>query len=145
MSTGPLPTIVNTEVEFRLVLAADRSVMVSASLDYAAHEPYSVRVTFRTTDGNVNWVFARDLLADGLRGPAGSGDVTVWPSNNQGRDVMCLSLSSPSGQALLEVERAEIDQFLNRTIEVVPAGSESTLIDMDALIDRLLDDGAPQR
>lgn len=145
MNTGPLPTIVSTQVEFRLVLAADRSVMVNASLDYAAHEPFSVRATFRTSDGDVNWVFARDLLADGLRGPAGSGDVTVWPSNNQGRDVMCLSLSSPSGQAMLEANRTDIDEFLTRTYTVVPVGCESTQIDIDALIDRLLDDGATQR
>lgn len=142
MSTGQLPTIVSTQLEFRLVLAADRSVLVTAILDYSADEPYSVRAAFHTSEGEVNWVFARELLSEGLRGPAGTGDVTVWPSSADGRQVLCLSLSSPSGQALLEADRDGIDEFLNRTYEVVTTGSEHTMIDIDSLIERLLDDGA---
>lgn len=143
MTTGPLPTIVTSQMNLRLVLTAERSVSVLALLDYAAHEPYSVRATFRTSDGDVNWVFARDLLAEGLRKPTGDGDIAVWPSKTDGRDVLCLSLSSPSGQALMEAPRDEIEDFLTRTYTVVPAGSESAMIDMDSLIERLLEDGGP--
>lgn len=143
MTTGPLPTIVTTEINLKLVLTADRSVTVLALMDYAAHEPYSVRATFRTSEGDVNWVFARDLLAEGLRKPAGDGDIAVWPSRNSSGDVFCLSLSSPSGQALMEAPREDIEDFLARTYTVVPAGSESGMIDIDSLIDRLLEDGGP--
>lgn len=143
MTTGPLPTIVSSQMNLRLVLTAERSVSVLAILDYAAHEPYSVRATFRTSDGDVNWVFARDLLAEGLRKPAGDGDIAVWPSKSDDIDVLCLSLSSPSGQALMEAPRAEVEDFLTRTYTVVPAGSESSLLDMDLLIERLLEDGGP--
>jgi len=143
MTTGPLPTIVSSQMNLRLVLTAERSVSVLAILDYAAHEPYSVRATFRTSDGDVNWVFARDLLAEGLRKPAGDGDIAVWPSKSDGIDVLCISLSSPSGQALMEAPRSEIEDFMTRTYTVVPAGSESSLLDMDLLIERLLEDGGP--
>jgi len=141
MTTGPLPTIVTTEMDLKLVLTAERSVSVLALLDYAAHEPYSVRATFRTSEGDVNWVFARDLIAEGLRKPAGDGDIAMWPSKTDGRDVLCISLSSPSGQALMEAPRDVIDEFMARSYNVVPAGSESSLIDMDSLIDRLLEEG----
>ncbi|NQU36531.1 MAG: SsgA family sporulation/cell division regulator [Actinobacteria bacterium] len=136
-----MPTIVTTEMDLKLVLTAERSVSVLALLDYAAHEPYSVRATFRTSEGDVNWVFARDLIAEGLRKPAGDGDIAMWPSKTDGRDVLCISLSSPSGQALMEAPRDVIDEFMARSYNVVPAGSESSLIDMDSLIDRLLEEG----
>lgn len=141
MSTGPLPTIVTTEMDMNLVLNADRSVTVLALLDYAAHEPFSVRATFRTSEGDVNWVFAREILAEGLRKPAGDGDIAVWPSQSADDDVLCISLSSPNGQALMEAPRAAVEDFLMRTYTVVPAGSESALLDIDTLIDRLLEDG----
>lgn len=143
MTTGPLPTIVTTEMDLKLVLTAERSVSVLALLDYAAHEPYSVRATFRTSEGDVNWVFARELIAEGLRKPAGDGDIAMWPSKTDGREVLCISLSSPSGQALMEAPREAIEDFLARSYTVVPVGSESSLIDMDSLIDRLLEDGGP--
>ena len=143
MTTGPLPTIVTTEMDLKLVLTAERSVSVLALMDYAAHEPFSVRATFRTSEGDVNWVFARELIAEGLRKPAGDGDIAMWPSKTDGREVLCISLSSPSGQALMEAPRDSIEEFLARSYTVVPAGSESTLIDMDSLIDRLLEDGGP--
>jgi hypothetical protein len=143
MTTGPLPTIVTTEMDLKLVLTAERSVSVLALLDYAAHEPFSVRATFRTAEGDVNWVFARELIADGLRKPAGDGDIAMWPSKTDGREVLCISLSSPSGQALMEAPREVIEDFLARSYTVVPSGSESSLIDMDSLIDRLLEDGGP--
>ncbi len=141
MTTGPLPTIVTTAMDFKLVLTAERSVSVPALFDYAAHEPFSVRATFRTSEGDVNWVFARELLAGGLRKPTGEGDIAVWPSKSNGHDVLCLSLSSPSGQALMEAPFEEVEDFLARAFTVVPAGSEGAMLDMDSLIDRLLDDG----
>jgi hypothetical protein len=144
MTTGPLPTIVTTEIAMNLVLTADRSVTVLALLDYSAHEPYSVRATFRTSEGDVRWVFARDLLSDGLIKPAGDGDIAVWPSKNSNGDVFCLSLSSPSGQALMEAPREDIEDFLARAYAVVPAGYESSMIDIDTLIDQILEEGDPK-
>ncbi len=143
MTTGPLPTIVRTEFDMTLVLTAERCVMVTALLDYSAHEPYSVQCTFRTSEGDVNWVFARELLAEGLRSPSGDGDVAMWPSRSGGRDVLCISLSSPNGRAMVEARSGDIEEFLARTYTIVPAGSEAALIDFDGLIERLLSDSGP--
>jgi hypothetical protein len=41
----------------------------------------------------------------------------------------------------MEAPRDVIEEFLARSYRVVPLGSESALIDMDLLIDRLLDSG----
>ena len=85
------------------------------------------------------WVFARDLIAQGLESPAGEGDVGVWPSRSQGEPVVCLALSSPNGQALLECPRADIAGFLEQTLGTVPAGDESLHLDVETPINQLLD------
>lgn len=140
MATRPVPMIVSTQMDLNLVLTAERTVTVCALLDYAVDEPYSVRATFRTSEGDVRWVFARDLLSDGLTKPAGDGDIAVWPSRTRDRDVLCISLSSPSGSALMEANRSDIEDFLARTYQVAPVGAESAFLDIDELIDRLLDE-----
>jgi hypothetical protein len=136
--TGPTPTTVTTALDLRLVLGGDRAVVVPATFDYAPGEPYAVTATFSTAEGDVTWVFARDLLDAGLTEPSGDGDVSVWPSRSQGSDVVCVALSSPSGQALLEADRSALQRFLARSYEIVPAGTETDLLDMDAALDALL-------
>jgi hypothetical protein len=49
-----------------------------------------------------------------------------------------LSLSSPSGRALFEVPLAELVEFLSRTYNAVPTGSESDYVDVDAELALLL-------
>lgn len=142
MDTGPLPTIVSTKLGFQLLLPGCRDVEVPAVMDYSADEPYSIRATFQTGEADVTWVFARDLLSDGVDNPAGCGDISVWPGKHEGRDVLFLSLSSDTGQALLRTEIDEVRRFVRRTHEVVPNGRESDMIDIDVLINRLLADGS---
>lgn len=142
MDTGPLPTIVSTKLDFQLLLPGSRDVAVPAALDYSADEPYSIRATFHTGEADVSWVFARELLVEGMGGPAGCGDISVWPGRHQGQEVLFLSLSSDTGQAMLRTDTDEIRRFVNRTFEVVPTGRESDLIDMDVVINRLLANGS---
>jgi hypothetical protein len=51
---------------------------------------------------------------------------------------VCIALRSPSGQALLEAPAADIHEFLERSYDVVPVGSESDFLDLDGLIRDLL-------
>ena len=51
---------------------------------------------------------------------------------------MCVALSSPSGQALLEADRMLISTFLEATFSLVPAGTESDLLDLDGELMLLL-------
>ena len=56
----------------------------------------------------------------------------VWPSTNGGTQVVCLSLSSPSGRALFEVAQNELTSFLLDTFSTVPIGSEGDHVDIDS-------------
>ena len=58
------------------------------------------------------------------------------------REIFCLSLSSPNGQALMEAPREQIEDFLIGTYGRARR-TESGMIDIDGLIDRLLSDGGP--
>ncbi len=97
-----------------------------------------VNDTILIPDDELEWTFARSLLTDGVAAPAGDGDVQVWPSTSGGQQVVCLSLSSPSGKALFEVPLAELVQFLTQTYSAVPTGTESDHVDVDAELALLL-------
>ncbi len=132
---------VSTGLTLRLVLGGDADVLVPATLVYDSASPFAVSTVFHTTEGDVTWVFSRDLLEDGLTAPVGQGDVAVWPSHSAGRRVVCLSLASPSGSALLEAEQADLVEFLDATFIVTPMGTEMDSLDLDAELAELLGDG----
>lgn len=137
------PTSVSSELQLRLVVPGAASLPVRAEIAYDVTDPYAVQVSFHTGSGAgggdvVQWTFARQLLSDGVSVPAGEGDVQVWPSTSGGVSVVCLSLSSPSGRALFEVPLADLVEFLGRTCQAVPTGSESQHVDVDAELALLL-------
>lgn len=131
---------VRADLDLRLVLGGDRRVTVPATLAYEPTEPYAVSTVFRTSDGDITWVFGRDLLEDGLNSRVGEGDVAVWPSATRSTKVVCLSLASPSGSALLEADHGEVRAFLDDSYRLVPLGGERCLLDLDAGLALLLGD-----
>ncbi|MFZ1362139.1 MAG: SsgA family sporulation/cell division regulator [Candidatus Nanopelagicales bacterium] len=141
--TGPVPTIVRDEIEMQLIVSGDKSVEINSTFDYSASEPYSIRASFKTADGAVDWVFSRDIISQALLEPAGDGDVSAWVEGEGAESVFCLQLTSPSGQALMETKTDLVREFLNRTFTIVPAGSESQMLNLDFLIERLLDEEGP--
>lgn len=133
------PDTVTTDVQFRLVVPGSTGLPVTAGMRYEADDPYAVHVAFRTGGPEVvEWTFARSLLSDGVSGPAGEGDVQVWPESTDDGPVVCLALSSPSGRALFEVPPGQLRSFLSRTYTAVPIGSESAQVDVDAELALLL-------
>jgi hypothetical protein len=132
---------VSTGLTLRLVLGGDAQILVPATLVYDSLHPFAVSAVFHTSEGDVTWVFGRDLLEDGLRGPVGQGDVAVWPSHHDGRKVVCVSLASPSGSALLEADTVDVSSFLDASFTVVPSGTEMDVMDLDAELAELLGDG----
>lgn len=131
-------SFVSSSVELHLVTAGS-PVPVTARLAYDPSDPFAVAVSMRTDGGpTVEWVVSRELLAAGLHAPAGDGDVGIWPSTNRGAEVVCVSLSSPDGQALLFGRHADVAEFLDRTFAEVPAGTEGDFLDLDALVEHLL-------
>lgn len=138
-----MTTVVARELELKLVLSPERSIPVPARLTYRADDPYAVRVAFHVgSDRPVHWTFARELLVEGVFRPCGTGDVRVWPSTNDGAGVILMALSSPDGDALLEAPSTAVSAWLERTLLVVPPGTESAALGMDEALAQLL---APSR
>jgi Streptomyces sporulation and cell division protein, SsgA len=130
---------VERELEVKLVLSPERSIPVPARLTYLADEPYSVHITFHIgSESPVHWTFARELLVEGVFRPCGHGDVRVWPTKSEGRSVVLMALSSPDGDALLEAPAAQVSAWLERTLRVVPPGTEGEQLGIDDALDQLL-------
>jgi len=138
MSTRP--SAVTADLDLRLVVPGSTALPVLASITYDAADPFAVLVTFHTGGdrGTVEWRFARQLLTDGVTRLVGEGDVKVWPTRANGAAAVCLSLSSPSGEALFEVSLTELVEFLTRSYAAVPTGSEHEYLDIDAELALLL-------
>lgn len=121
-------TTVSCELHLRLVVSSESSLPVPAGLRYDTADPYAVHATFHTgAEETVEWVFARDLLAEGLHRPTGTGDVRVWPSRSHGQGVVCIALSSPEGEALLEAPARALESFLKRTDAAVPRARSTAI------------------
>ena len=132
-------SVVERELELNLVLSPERSIPVPAQFVYRTDDPYAVHITFHIgSDHTVHWTFARELLVEGVFRPCGHGDVRVWPSKIDGRGVVLLTLSSPEGNALLEVPAAPVTAWLERILRVVPPGSECERLGIDSGLAKLL-------
>jgi hypothetical protein len=130
---------VSAELGLSLVVPEHGIVPLVASLYYSTDDPYAIRMAFHVgTDEPVEWIFARDLLAAGLDGPAGEGDVRVWPAADEEQAVLNIALSSPFGHAHFEAPLIATAAFLSRTFQVIAAGQESDFIDLDGELDVLL-------
>jgi Streptomyces sporulation and cell division protein, SsgA len=130
---SPLPrSHIDTELELRLVVPDAGTVCLQVGLSYDVRDPFAVSAAFAGEGATIDWVFARDLLVDGLQAPAGEGDVHVWPSRSDGRDNVLISLCSPDGRAVLEADARDLRAFLDRTLDMVPVGWESRYVDIDA-------------
>ncbi|MET7615212.1 SsgA family sporulation/cell division regulator [Streptomyces seoulensis] len=132
-------TVVERELELRLILSPERSIPVPARLGYRSDDPYAVHITFHiNSDFPVHWTFARELLVEGVFRPCGHGDVRVWPTKVNGRSVVLMALSSPDGDALLEAPTPQVSAWLERTLRAVPPGAEAAQLGIDDALDQLL-------
>ncbi|HEY8373718.1 MAG TPA: SsgA family sporulation/cell division regulator [Pseudonocardiaceae bacterium] len=123
---------------FDLLTPRSPAVPVQVELRYDTQDPYAVVAAFRTgRAGWVEWVFARDLLADGLIAEAGMGDVRIRPAADN-PEVVLIELSSPSGHAVFEASAQELAEFLDRTYDVVVPGNENLWVDLDRALAQLL-------
>ncbi|MET9681241.1 SsgA family sporulation/cell division regulator [Streptomyces coeruleorubidus] len=131
--------VVERELELKLVRSPQHRIPVPARLGYVTDDPYAVHVTFHIDSAHpVHWTFARDLLVEGVFRPCGRGDVRVWPAKSEGRGVVLVALSSPDGDALLEAPAAQVSAWLERTLRVVPPGTEGEQLGLDDELAELL-------
>ncbi|MFF2936306.1 SsgA family sporulation/cell division regulator [Streptomyces mirabilis] len=114
------------------------SAPLSADLHYDMADPYAIRLSLGTPmTRSVDWVFARELLAEGLRRPTGSGDVLVMPWHHPHPHSLRVVLRNRSGTALVEMAVSEVATFLRQTFALVPDGAEGLHVDLDRAISEL--------
>ncbi|MER6910599.1 SsgA family sporulation/cell division regulator [Streptomyces sp. NPDC000594] len=139
-------SVVERELELRLVLSPERSIPVPARLVYRTDDPFAVHITFHIGSASpVTWTFARELLVEGVFRPCGQGDVRIWPSRAEGRSVVLMALTSPDGEALMEAPSVAVSAWLERTLRVVPPGTERDRLDVDGGLEELLSPGRAHR
>jgi hypothetical protein len=130
-------TTIHHEHVAALHTAQGEPVPVSTRWTYRADEPFAITVAFATERGRwVEWIFARDLLIAGMDIPSGEGDLHVAPHPDDA-DLLLLEIRSPNGSATFELDRDDTEDFLTHTLELVPAGTESTRFDIDRLLAEL--------
>lgn len=133
-------TVLVSEVRMTCIDApADRGSTLPTSLVFDPGDPYAVALVFHTSAGDIRWLVDRELLVRAGSAPAGEGDVMAWPAHAvDGRPVVVMRLQAPSGRLVLRVDVEDLDDFLWRSLALVPIGTESDHVDVDALVAHLL-------
>ncbi|MER6343456.1 SsgA family sporulation/cell division regulator [Streptomyces sp. NPDC001595] len=84
-------------------------------------DPRSVRIGLPGVhSGTREWTFARSLLEQGLRAPAGSGNVRVWPC---GRVQAVVEFHDPHGVSVVQFDTKALMRFLRRTYLATPVST----------------------
>ncbi|MFF8605898.1 SsgA family sporulation/cell division regulator [Streptomyces sp. NPDC015346] len=127
-----MSTVIEQAVQARMVASAPRMETVPATLRYDREDPFAVSMAFpprATLEGvEVSWAFSRELLAQGVEGPAGVGDVRVRP---YGFDRTVVEFHAPEGVAVVHIRTTEVRRFLERSQHLVPAGREHQYLEWD--------------
>jgi hypothetical protein len=139
MSQQPVIADVALDVTLGCLDESGYSHNIDTVLGYHRPDPYAVTMTFITGDEPLTWTFGRDLLIAGMHESAGSGDVHVSPGIDQaGEEVVLITLSSPDGHLRLEAQPDHVSEFLDRTLALVPSGTETPHLDIDDMIAQIL-------
>lgn len=121
--------------------AGENVATIPTALEYTAADPYAVRIVFMQPDvPPVAWHVSRGLFVTALAtGTAGEGDVQITrhPSG-----VFGIHLRTADGCATAFTVIGPVRRFLGKTWQVVPPGTESRCLDVDALITRIFDEEA---
>jgi hypothetical protein len=114
------------ETQFYMRLDFPTAARVLTRLYYSPDIPHCVEATFDLGGDHapVVWTLGRELLRDGLSGPAGLGDVQIGPTDLDSR-TLHLRLQSPDATAEFSVPAQELADFLQRTAKAVPYGREA--------------------
>jgi hypothetical protein len=129
---------ISSALNLSLVVPGDEPLPVDATLEYDVTDPFAVHLLIAAGEGMVRWSFSRELFTEGVKAPAGEGDVRIIPVGGRAERRIRVVLTSPDGAATLEAPLAEMVEFLTATYAAIPSGSESDLLDIDALVAQLL-------
>jgi hypothetical protein len=123
---------VTRELSMHVLAPTGGPSQVAVSLRYDTADPYAVHAVFRVAaDQQIAWVFARELLSEGLDQPSGEGDVHIRPACDQGGEVVHVTLRSPDGEALIAAPLDVVVEFLSSAYALCPRGRESQHLEID--------------
>jgi hypothetical protein len=128
--------VIKVATTFDLLAPGAESAPIAAELRYDPDDPYAVSVSFHTGQGEVEWMFGRELLADGLITRTGEGDIAVRPAPEDPERVL-VELDAPTGFAVLSGLSEDIAEFLDLSYDVVSPGEEELWIDFDRELAKL--------
>lgn len=123
-----------------VTVASGDTALVAVQFEYSQRDPYAVHLTLDRLDSR--WCLARETLVQAYDEPAGEGHVHCSVPLDPAEDRMYVTMVRPDeGKAMtLAIRRAgSLRRWLERTYELVPRGTESEHIDLDALVARLLE------
>ena len=118
---------------FDFVRSDGNTAPVETELLYRADDPFAVTMNFHAGGAVASWIMGRDLLAEGLTGPAGIGDVRVRPHTGR---VLVLELISDRHVTVFRVPAETLRKFLDAANRLVPPGTER--FDADAFLSTVL-------
>ncbi|WP_328881105.1 SsgA family sporulation/cell division regulator [Streptomyces sp. NBC_00299] len=75
------------------------------------------------------WTFSRSLLEQGLRAPAGSGEIRVWPC---GRVQAVVEFHSAQGVSVVQFETKALMRFLRRTYLAAAPAAPAAPVEREA-------------
>jgi hypothetical protein len=131
------PARVHQSHTFQLLCEAGQ-VGVVGELEYRRAEPYAITATFYVgTEAPVRWLFARDLLIEGLVGAVGDGDIRI-ELDEIDPGTLVIELRGADGSAVLAVSTESVAEFLHATYAVVGVGEEHSAVDIDSELSALL-------
>ncbi|MGW3853247.1 SsgA family sporulation/cell division regulator, partial [Streptomyces fagopyri] len=121
-ATSQCPLLLSLDIHRML----DRSTwqQVRADFRFDQKSPLVVAVEFLAEDVRVTWSIGRDVLRQGLVSMSGTGDVQVRPTHLGERTAAWLRLTAGDVTALFALPVAPLEEWLERTYQVVPAGDE---------------------
>ena len=142
-TAAPNADHVSRVLDMRILIEPDGSVPMPCTMTYSVTDPFAVSATFHSQEGQVTWIFSRELLLAGLHGRSGDGDIRIEPMHRTSRSVLRLELSSPSGRAIIEGPLDQVRSFADETTDLLPPGYEWQYLNFDAGLAALLNDELP--
>ena len=118
-----------TTAATEMILLSESSLpAVNAELRYTTEDAFAIQMLLSVDQSPaICWTFGRELLLNGVNVPTGLGDVQVYPTH----DGVIIELRSGGAAAQLLAHTPDITAFTDRTLELVPLGSEMDHYDLD--------------
>ncbi|GLX49159.1 sporulation-specific cell division protein SsgB [Streptomyces hygroscopicus subsp. hygroscopicus] len=111
-------------------------VPIACEFSYDSADPLAVTMIL-DSDGEypVRWVFARELMTEGLTARSGQGEVEIWPTHSEGQRALWVRVANARTRrtAFFEMPAQPIAQWLASSYALVPRGREMAEVNWDKL------------